>query len=121
MTYPLTLAAILPLASAVALAEVASEPWWIAAIVIPIAGFAAFLVRYILQKQDERDKAVTAREDRREQREEKRAEQADAQTKALERAVVELGVLSEQHLQLQQQIREIPERVAIRLQRDNQS
>jgi len=119
MTYPITFAVLSSSLSAVALVEASSEPWWIAAIVIPIAGFAAFLVRYILQKQDERDKTVNAREDRREAREEKRAEQADAQTRALEKAVVELSVLGAQHVQIMQQIREIPEHVANRLQKNH--
>ena len=99
-----------------------AEPWWIAAVVVPLAGFSAWLVRWILQKQDERDKATAERdkatadrETRREAREEKRAEHAELQTRALQECVAELRTLNEQQEAHGKALAAVPERVAERL------
>lgn len=92
-------------AAAAVLAEAAgAEPWYIAAIVLPLAGFVVWLVKWILQQQAERDKAAAARDEKREAREERRAEQGDLQTEALRECVSELRQLNEQQ-------RELPTRV----------
>lgn len=93
----------------VLMAEVAAvEPWWIAAIVVPLAGFSAWLVRWILQKQDLREAAIAEREKARESREESRAVHVGLQTQAMQECVSELRKLN----QAQQ---EMPDRVASRL------
>lgn len=104
------LAAIVPFAGA------ASEsPWWIAAIVVPLAGFAAWLVRWILEQQRARDAIVNAREEKREVREEKRAEQAEVQTRAMQECVAELRELNAAQAAARSAIDEIPARVIARL------
>lgn len=104
------LAAIVPFAGA------ASEsPWWIAAIVLPLAGFAAWLVRYILDAQKTRDAIVNAREERREEREEKRAEQSETQTRAMQECVAELRSLNAAQAAVRSAVDEIPTRVVARL------
>lgn len=114
MTNPLPVAvAITGLASAL-LAQAgtgntsSTEPWWIAAIVVPLAGFAAWLVKWILDRADARDRALAEREASREKREEGRAEQAQAQTRAMQEAVTELRSLNEAH-------RVLPDRIVERL------
>lgn len=92
------------------------SPWWIAAIVVPLAGFAAWLVRYILEQQRARDSVVAAREEKREAREEKRAEQAEVQTRAMEACVVELRTLNAAQTATRQAIDDIPDRVVQQLQ-----
>lgn len=74
----------------------ASSPWWLAAIVLPLAAFCAWLVRWILVKQEEREKVLFERETKREVREERRAEQDSLQTQALQNVVTELRRISEQ-------------------------
>ena len=60
---------VLGVAALVPVADAALDsPWWIAAIVVPLAAFAAWLVRYILEQQKARDAVVAAREDKREGR-----------------------------------------------------
>lgn len=90
---------------------VGAEPWWIAAIVVPLAGFAAWLVKWILDQQKERDKATATREEKREAREEKRAEQAEMQTRALQECVIELRTLTDQQRQQRETLAAVPGRV----------
>ena len=92
-----------------------AEPWWIAVIVLPLAGFTAWLVKWNLDKQDAREKAAVEREDRREQREEKRAEQAVLQTTALQQCVVELRQLNDQQEEHQKALAAVPARVVAAL------
>lgn len=99
------------IASAV-LAEAAGQPWWLAAIVVPLAGFAAYLVHWILQKQDQRDKENAAREAKREEREEKRAEQSELQTRALQDCVGELKRMNEVQVDQAKLLEELPARIA---------
>lgn len=108
---------VLSVAVLVPLADAATEnPWWIAAIVVPLAGFAAWLVRYILEQQKAHDAVVAAREEKREEREEKRAEQAEVQTRAMEACVVELRTLNAAQTATRQAIDDIPDRVVQQLQ-----
>lgn len=95
MTEPIILAAGLTgvTAAGVAQATGVADPWWVAAIVIPLGAFAAWLVRWILQKQDERDKTMAAIQAAREQREDKRAEHVELQTQAMQECVTELRLL----------------------------
>lgn len=107
---------ILGVAALVPFADTATEsPWWIAAIVVPLAGFAAWLVKWILEQQRARDSVVAAREDKREAREEKRAEQAEVQTRAMQQCVDELRALSAAQVSARAAIEDIPNRVLQRL------
>lgn len=90
----------------------ATSPWWLAAIVLPLAGFCAYLVHWILAKQEKRETELAAREVTRETREEKRAEQAEAQTRAMQEMVTELRRMSEQQEAHSQALHELPERLA---------
>lgn len=99
-------------AAIVPFADAASEsPWWIAAIVVPFAGFTAWLVRWILEQQRARDAIVNAREEKREVREEKRAEQAEVQTRAMQECVAELRELNAAQAAARSAIADIPARV----------
>lgn len=89
-----------------------ASPWWLAAIVLPLAGFCAYLVHWILAKQEARETQLAARETARETREEKRAEQAEAQTRAMQEMVAELRRMSEQQEAHAQALHELPERLA---------
>lgn len=85
-----------------------NSPWWMVAIVLPLAAFCAYLVRWILVKHEEREKALAALDLARESREERRAEQDALQTQALQTVVVELRRISEQqelHMRALEQIR----------------
>lgn len=106
----LGLAAIVPVVNGVG-----DSPWWIAAIVVPLAGFAAWLVRWILEQQKARDAVVAAREEKREVREEKRAEQAETQTRAMQECVAELRSLNAAQASARAAIDDIPNRVIARL------
>ena len=106
-----TSAASLAGASAMMGEAIAAEPWWMAAVVVPLAGCSAWLVRWILQKQDARDSVTALREQKREEREEKRAEHADLQTRALQECVIELRSLNQQQSEHGKAIGEIPLRV----------
>lgn len=88
------------------------EPWWIAALLLPLAGFCGWMVRWILSKQDEREKAIAERENNREKREDRRAEQAELQTIAMRECVAELRELNVQQSQHTQAIADVPRRVA---------
>jgi muconolactone delta-isomerase len=77
-----------------------TEPWWIVAVVVPLAGFSAWLVRWILQKQDERDKANMEREKAREVREDKRQESFQQQVGVLSTIARELQLLNDNHKSL---------------------
>lgn len=112
-TIPILAAAGAPPIVAFLLAEAAgSEPWWIAVLVVPLAGFSAWLVRWILQKQDLREADIATREKTREEREEKRAEQAVLQTRALQECVTELRRLNEQQEEHGKALAAIPDRTA---------
>ena len=102
-------------AAFVPLADASESPWWIAAIVVPLAGFAAWLVHWILEQQKARDAVVNAREERREAREEKREEQAETQTRAMQECVAELRSLNAAQAAVREAIDEIPNRVIARL------
>lgn len=104
------------LAAIVPFADVAGDsPWWIAAIVVPLAGFAAWLVRWILEQQKAHDAVVSAREEKREAREEKRAEQAEVQTRAMQECVAELRALNAAQAATRDAIDDIPDLVIQRL------
>lgn len=107
---------ILGFAAVLPVVDPTDSPWWIAAIVVPLAGFAAWLVRYILEQQRARDAIVSAREEKREAREELRAEQAEVQTRAMEACVAELRTLNTSQLGLAAAIEKIPDRVVQTLQ-----
>lgn len=94
-----------------------NEPWWIAAIVVPLAGFSAWLVKWVIEKQDARERVTAEREGRREIREEKRAEQAELQTRAMQQCVIELQTLNQQQQEQARALAELPERVAERIDR----
>lgn len=96
-----------------------AEPWWIAAIVVPLALFSGWLVRWNLTKQDEREKVIAARESKREEREEKRAEHVEMQTKAMQECVVELRGLNQQQKLHAIALADVPARVAKILQEKN--
>ncbi len=99
-------------AVAAAVAEVADAgPWWIAAIVLPLAGFIAWLVRSDRDRQDAREKVIADREAKREEREEKRAAHDEMQTRALQEAVLELRRLSDLSTDHAHAIEQIPHRV----------
>ena len=98
--------------ASLAIAEAAgAEPWAIAAVVVPLAGFTGWLVRWILQRQDDREKANSDRESRRELREEKRAEQAELQTRAMQQCVIELQELSAQQKDHAKALADVPHRL----------
>lgn len=107
---------ILGVAAVVPVVDATDSPWWIAAIVVPLAGFAAWLVRYILEEQRARDAVVSAREQKREEREELRAEQAAVQTRAMEACVAELRTLNSSQVAVAAAIEDIPDRVVQQLQ-----
>jgi hypothetical protein len=125
MTAPIVLAAVGPLLAGLAMWETTavSEPWWIAAIVVPLAGFSAWLVRWILQKQDDRDKLLLTREQAREVREDKRQEAFVQQVSALDSILSELRELNDHHKSMEHArlgavkdimdaIDELPDRIA---------
>lgn len=122
ITFPMTTTAIasvlgiLGVAAVVPVVDATDSPWWIAAIVVPLAGFAAWLVRYILEQQKQRDAIVSAREEKREAREELRAEQATVQTRAMQQCVDELRALNAAQVAARQAIEDIPDRVVQQLQ-----
>jgi len=95
--------------------QVTPEPWWIAVIVVPLAGFSVWLVRWILQQQSERDKADAVREANREKREDKRAENAELQTQALRECVSELKRLHQEQTNQTAAIAALPGLVVARL------
>lgn len=100
---PVVVAAIGPILAGAAIwkAETTTaEPWWIVAVVVPLAGFSAWLVRWILQKQDERDKATLLREQAREVREDKRQEAFQTQVGVLSTISRELQIMNDNHKQL---------------------
>jgi hypothetical protein len=112
-------------ATAVAVAAEANghEPWWFVAIVVPLAGFCATLVWWILKSQKDRElaleardaeraKAESARETRREMREDQRIEQAELQTQAMRECVAELQRLSHQQQAHAAAIADLPRRLA---------
>lgn len=89
-----------------------ADPWWIAAIVVPLAGFAGWLVRWILQRQDAREAVLLAQQNAREAREDKRAEQVDLQTRAIELCVTELREMRGNQTRMEHDLAELPERLA---------
>lgn len=99
---PILIAAAGPLLTGAVVWEAISqtEPWWIVAVVVPLAGFSAWLVRWILQKQDERDKANMEREKAREVREDKRQESFQQQVGVLSTIARELQLLNDNHKSL---------------------
>lgn len=104
--------------AAVVLAETTgvADPWWIAAIVVPLAGFAAWLVRWILQRQERREADLQKIAEAREAREDKRAEQLELQTRALQQCVVEMRALRDGQMQHAQALEALSGRVAAAIQ-----
>lgn len=96
------------LAATAAEATGLADPWWIAAIVIPLAGFAGWLVKWILQRQDAREAVIMAQQNAREAREDKRAEQVDLQTRAIELCVTELRELRNGQGRLEHDMSNLP-------------
>lgn len=94
------------------------EPWWFVAIVVPLAGVVALMLRWMMQRQDQilsqqaaREDLVRKeqkeREDRREVREDARAQQTELQTQAMQGCLIELRSLGRQHEQMLQSLDEL--------------
>lgn len=82
------------------MAEVTQEPWWIAVVVVPLAGFSAWLVKWIIDRQDERDKLILQREQNREKREDERHVAFQQQVGVLASIARELQLLNNHHQQI---------------------
>ena len=94
----------------IAFGDAPSDPWWIAAIVVPLAGFSLFLVKWILDRQDKLHAENKERDVAREKREDMRAVQVEAQTRAMQECVLELRRLGQSQVDCQRAITEVPER-----------
>ena len=100
------------IAAAAADATGLADPWWVAAVVVPLAGFAGWLVRWILQRQDSRESTLLAQQNAREAREDKRAEHVELQTKAIELCVTELREMRNGQHRIEHDLTTLPERLA---------
>ncbi len=114
-TTPILIAACGPLVAGVAALQVAENPWWLLAIVAPLAGFSAWLVKWIIDRQDERDKLLLVREQAREKREDDRQEAFVNQVGVLGTVARELQLMNDNHKHLvlarQQDVENIIKRI----------
>lgn len=101
-------------AVAVAAAEATglADPWWVAVIVVPLAGFTAWIVKWILQRQDRREDELLKQTQVREAREDRRAEQVELQTRAMQELVVELRAIRDGQMQHAAALEALPGRLA---------
>lgn len=97
------------------IADEVSQPWWLAAIVVPLAGFSAWLVKWILDRQDKLHAENKERDANREKREDARAAQAELQTRAMQDCVVQLARIHQTQVDCQRAIAGIPEQTVDQL------
>jgi len=106
--------AIVTSVTTIALAEATdvAGPWWFVAIILPLAVFAGFLVRWIMQRQDTLNIENRDREVKREAREEKRSEAFQTEVTALQACVEQLRQLNDRQEQILDGIEATPGEVA---------